>query len=81
MTQAELTQYLNATFKTDLIYRSMSVADYKADRQAALGEQMGTIIAGIYEGIRAGVFDQPSDFPTAAGRAHQSWPDYFDSLK
>jgi NAD(P)H dehydrogenase (quinone) len=36
---------------------------------------MGNIIAGIYEGIRNGYADNPSDFALAAGRAHQSWQD------
>jgi len=33
---------------------------------------MGPIIAGIYEGIRSGANDIPSDFEKAAGRSHQS---------
>lgn len=80
LTQAELAEYLNAAFGTELIYRAMSVDAYRADRQAALGDQMGTIIAGIYEGIRSGVFDAPSDFEAAAGRPHRSWPDFFAEL-
>jgi uncharacterized protein YbjT (DUF2867 family) len=32
------------------------------------------------KGIRRGIFDVPSDFETVAGRAHQSWADYFGSL-
>lgn len=59
----------------------MSVADYRADRIAELGEFMGTIIGGIYEGIRGGHFDAPSDFAAAAGRAHQSWTAWFAGLK
>ena len=42
-----------------------------------LGEFMGKVIAGIYQGIRQGAYDAPSDFERAAGRAHQAWPDYF----
>ena len=52
-----------------------------ADRIAALGEMMGTIIAGIYEGIRTGAMDRPSDFETAAGRSHQSWERFFSALR
>lgn len=40
---------------------------------------MGTVIAGIYEGIRDGANDRPSDFD-AAGRPHLTWEDYFGSL-
>lgn len=80
MSQAELATHLNAAYGTDLTYRPMSIEDYRADRKAELGDMMGTIIAGIYEGIRSGVFDKPSDFEAAAGRAHQSWNDYFANV-
>ncbi|MEO1639713.1 MAG: NAD(P)H-binding protein [Pseudomonadota bacterium] len=81
MTQADLAAYLNYAFDTQLTYRPLSVADYRADRRAALGDMMGTIIAGIYEGIRSGVFDIPSDFEAAAGRPHISWDAYFAGLR
>ncbi|MEM1373424.1 MAG: NAD(P)H-binding protein [Pseudomonadota bacterium] len=81
LTQAQLTEYLNEAFGTDLVYRPMSVEEYRADRTKELGEMMGMIIAGIYEGIRSGVFDKPSDFEVAAGRPHQSWDAYFSALK
>ncbi len=81
LTQAQLAAHLNDAFGTNLTYRAMSVEAYRADRRAALGDMMGTIIAGIYEGIRSGVFDVPSDFEAAAGRAHQSWDDYFGGLR
>lgn len=81
MTQAQLAGFLNSAFGTRLTYRPLSIEAYRADRTAALGAVMGTIIAGIYEGIRAGVFDKPSDYETAAGRPHQSWDAYFSELK
>ena len=81
LTQADLARYLNQAFGTVLIYRPMSIEDYRADRRAALGDLMGTIIAGIYEGIRSGVFDILSDYTAAAGRLHQNWDDYFSNLK
>lgn len=81
LTQADLAAYLNTAFGTNLTYRPMSVEDYRADRIAELGEMMGTIIAGIYEGIRNGAMDRPSDFQAAAGRPHQSWADYFASIR
>lgn len=46
-----------------------------------LGEFMGTIIAGIYQGIRDGEFYKPSDYHLAAGREHITWADYFKSQK
>lgn len=81
LTQAQLVQHLNETFGSNLVYRAMSIEDYRADRTSALGETMGTIIAGIYEGIRSGVFAKTSDFETAAGRPHQNWDDFFAVLK
>ena len=81
LTQAELASYMNSAFGTELVYRPMSFEDYRADRIAELGAFLGTIIAGIYQGIRNGALDNPSDFATAAGRAHQGWDDYFASLR
>lgn len=81
ISQSQLADYLNLAFGTNLTFSDMSVADYRAERQAELGEFLGTIIAGIYQGIREGKANNPSDYQTAAARAHQSWDDYFAALK
>lgn len=81
LTQAQLAEYLNMAFGTQLIYRAMSVEAFKDDRIAELGEFIGTVISGIYQGIRDGAADQPSDFEKAAGRPHQRWDDYFEGLR
>ncbi|MEQ9407064.1 MAG: SDR family oxidoreductase [Fuerstiella sp.] len=81
ITQAVLADYLNKTFGTDLKYREMSVAEYRDERVAELGEFIGSIIAGIYEGIRNGALNNESHFDQAAGRPHQTWDDYFRQLK
>lgn len=81
LTQSELADYMNGAFGTSLIYRPMTVGDYEADRTAELGEFMGPIIAGIYQGIRDGALDNPSDFENTAGRPHQSWDDFFTAWK
>lgn len=47
LTQAELVDYLNQTFGTELVYRSMMGDDYRQARIAELGEFLGTVIAGI----------------------------------
>ncbi|MEO9466387.1 MULTISPECIES: SDR family oxidoreductase [Alphaproteobacteria] len=80
ITQAELTQNMNAAYGTALTYRSMSAEDYVADRTAELGDFIGPIIGGIYDGIRRGAFDASGDYEGATGRPHQSWEDYFASL-
>ncbi len=81
MTQTRLAEFLNQTFSTQLSYRPVSVPDYRDDRINELGEFIGSIIAGIYDGIRIGAFDKSSDFETVTGRQHQSWDAYFRSLK
>ena len=81
ITQYELANYLNRAFGTDLRYTPMTVDDYRADRVAELGEFLGTVIAGIYEGIRNGEADHPSHFTQAAGRSHVSWEEYFAGLE
>lgn len=81
ITQSELADHLNRAFDTDLRYEPMSVEEYRADRVAELGDFLGGVIAGIYEGIRQGAHDRPGHFREAAGREHRSWDDYFHSLR
>lgn len=81
LTQAQLASHLNRAFDTNLVYREMTVEAYRSERVAALGEFLGGVIAGIYAGIRQGAVDNPSHFSEAAGREHQSWADYFASLR
>lgn len=80
ITQTQLADYLNATFGTDLTYREMSSAEFVADRTAELGDFIGPIIGGIYDGIRLGTYDRPGDFEAVTGRPHQSWDDFFHTL-
>ena len=80
ITQAQLVESINRTFQTQLGYRSMTVEEYREDRIAALGEFMGSVIAGIYQGIRNGAHDAPSDYAAVTGRPHQAWDEYFAAL-
>ncbi|QEG40813.1 SDR family oxidoreductase [Roseimaritima ulvae] len=80
ITQQQLADYLNTAFGTNLTYREMSVEEFQEDRAAELGEFMGNIIAGIYAGICNGALNNESHFEKAAGRAHQSWDEYFRLL-
>lgn len=81
ITQEQLAGYLNRTFGTDLYYRVMTPEDYFADRSAELGDFFGPIIGGIYEGIRQGTYDRPGHYAEVTGRPHQSWDDFFRSLR
>lgn len=67
VTQQELVKTINEVFGEKLSYESMSVEAYEQDRIKAHGEFFGSIIAGIYQGIREGAFDVPSDYKQAAG--------------
>lgn len=80
ITQVQLADYLNEAFGTQLTYQPMSISDYRKERIDELGEFLGTVIAGIYEGIRMGANDNHSDFEAAAGRQHQDWGEYFRSI-
>jgi NAD(P)H dehydrogenase (quinone) len=72
ITQSQLATDINQVFGTQLVFKSVSVPDYLAERKAALGDFMGTVIAGIYQGIKNGANDVSSDFEKAAGRPHLS---------
>lgn len=81
ISQQNLADLINSAFNTELAYREMSVAEFLEDRKAELGDFLGTVIAGIYEGIRNGAANNESHFVQAAGREHQSWQDYFGKLR
>lgn len=81
ITQATLARLLGEAFDVPLTYRSMEVEAYRRERIDALGEFLGSVIAGIYEGIRNGAYDRPSDFEAATSRPHQSWSAYFAALR
>jgi NAD(P)H dehydrogenase (quinone) len=72
ITQAELAELMNQVYHTNLSYHPVSAAAYKKERIEELGEFIGTVIAGIYEGIQKGVNDINSDFEKAAGRPHKT---------
>ncbi|WP_299778870.1 SDR family oxidoreductase [uncultured Formosa sp.] len=72
ITQSQLATYMNAVYNTNLVYHSVSVDAYLEERKNELGDFLGTVIAGIYEGIRNGANDVRSDFEKATGRPHQS---------
>ena len=72
ITQRQLADSLNEIFHTNLIYNSISFASYLAERKLELGEFIGTVIAGIYDGIKNGAYDVLSDFEKAGNRPHKS---------
>ena len=72
ITQQQLVDGINDAYKLNLVFRDVSVEQYLAERKAALGEFLGTVIGGIYEGMRAGKFAGPSDFEKIVGRSHKS---------
>ncbi len=81
ITQRELADGLNKAYGTQLIFEDMTVKEYEQERVEELGAYLGTIIAGIYHGIRQGVFDVKSDFESAAGRPHMSLMEMIDTYE
>lgn len=72
ITQRQLANAINRAYELNLKYTNISVEEFVNQRQAALGEFIGTVIGGIYEGIRNGKFDCASDFKKVTGRIHKS---------
>ena len=78
--QTRLVALLNATFGTRLTYRPMTDEAFIADRIRGTGTIHRPDHRRIYQGIRNGAYDVPSDFAAVTGRPHQTWEDYFASL-
>ncbi|AOW16647.1 NAD(P)-dependent oxidoreductase [Polaribacter vadi] len=81
ITQTELTNYINKVFNTKLVFNPVSEKDYLEERKAALGDFIGTVIAGIYQGIKEGANDVASDFEKATGRKHATPLKMMESFK
>ena len=81
ITQAELAEIINEVYHTNLTYNPVTIEDYRNERKEALGDFLGTIIAGIYEGIKIGVNDVSSDFEKASGRPHKTPLDMIKAVK
>lgn len=80
ITQSDLAKLLNGAFDIDLRYEFVDADTFKEERVAEIGEFYGMIVAGIYEAISKGAFDNHGDFEAACGRPHVSWPSYFSGL-
>jgi NAD(P)H dehydrogenase (quinone) len=72
ITQQQLAEAINKAYSINLEYKSISVEAYIKERQAALGEFLGTVIGGIYEGIKTGKFAGESNYIEVAKRPHKS---------
>ena len=72
ITQQQLTDAINKSFQIDLKFINISVHDYLASRKAALGDFLGTVISGIYEGIKDDAYDKESHFSQVVKRPHKS---------
>ncbi|WP_299247833.1 SDR family oxidoreductase [uncultured Lacinutrix sp.] len=81
ITQAKLADYINQIYNTKLVFNSVSVEEYTNDRKTELGDFIGTVIAGIYEGILNGVYNVNSDYEKAAGRLHKSTLKIIEDIK
>ncbi len=81
ITQSGLVKLINQVYHTNLVFNAVSFEAYENERKKALGDFIGTIIAGIYEGIKTGANDVPSDFEKASGRTHKSPLEMIESFK
>ncbi|GER61007.1 NAD(P)-dependent oxidoreductase [Patiriisocius marinus] len=81
ITQTQLANYINEVYKTNLDYNSVSVENYATERKKELGDFIGTVIAGIYEGIRNGANDVASDFEKVVGRPHKTPKEMIETFK
>ena len=81
LTQQELVDAINLIYGSDMKYESMSVEEYRRDRIIVHGDVFGTIISGIYEGIRNGAFEIDSDYRSVTGREHISAAEYIKGYK
>ncbi len=81
ISQSQLADLINFAFGTSLTYEAISIEQYQNERTEALGQYIGKVVSGIYQGIRDGAFDVQSHFAKAAGRPHVSWGEYFNKLK
>ena len=72
ISQKQLAELINQVYNTNLLFRSISVEDYSRERKEELGDFIGTVIGGIYEGIRNGAFNVKSDFDKASGKPHKA---------
>lgn len=81
ITQSELATVINTVYGTDLSFQNVTVEEYTQERKEALGDFMGTIIAGIYQSMLQGAYEVTSDFEIAAGRPHQSPLEMIKSIK
>lgn len=80
ITQSELVGFMNQALGTKMTYEVVEPERFREDRVAEIGEFYGTVVAGIYEAIAAGAFDNESEFLAATGREHMSWPDVFSKI-
>lgn len=81
ITQAELAEIINEVYHTNLTYNPVTIEDYGNERKEALGDFLGMLIAGIYEGIKIGVNNVRSDFEKASGRPHKTSLDMIKAVK
>lgn len=71
ITQQELANEINKTYSTKLTYKQLSSEEYLEERKAELGNFIGTVVSGIYDGINNGSFNVASDYEKVMNRKHK----------
>ena len=70
ITQEQLAEAISNAYNINLTYKALSVKAYTEERKDALGDFLGTVIGGIYEGINKGAYNVESHFEEVTGRPH-----------
>ncbi len=80
ISQSDLVGLMNGVLGTEMTYDYVDPQSFREDRIVEIGEFYGTVVAGIYEAIASGAFDNESHFLAATGREHVSWPEFFSKI-
>lgn len=72
ISQKQLAGLMNQVYGTDLTFNPITSEAYAKERKQELGEFIGGVITGIYEGIRDGAYTIASEYEKAAGRPHKT---------
>jgi len=81
ISQHQLAMAINKAYNTNLVFKNISTQEYINQRKSELGEFLGTIIGGIYEGIKLGKFYGESQFEIVTKRPHKNLDEMIEEYK
>jgi len=81
ITQHQLAMAINKAYDTNLVFKNISTKEYLNQRKSELGDFLGTVIGGIYEGIKLGNFEGESQFELVSKRPHKNIDEMIEEYK